>query len=465
MNADFAQLPGRHKAPVDGAKKSFDIITCFASKFLSINILGVRLLKRTATGFALICAITGALSCGGYSAPQAPSTGLTFRAFVSQDVSAPVSSVFPSGVSAGLFIINATNDLNSNQFISTGNDAGMLVLSPNRSLTLAVSTSNGDVAIVGNAAEKTTGSGITLPGVTESIAISSNDALGYAAVRNASFTGQAPGGVFLMNLSSGAANTSTSIPGAHYVSLSHNGNRLLVFSDDSDSISIVNTASLGTFTPPTLTVGGFDRPVFAFFSADDATAYVLNCGPECGGRSAGVQVFDLNTNLPVGDPIPVDGATVGFVSGSTLYVAGTPQGAGAACAGVSTAATTCGRLDVVDLNSQKVVGSYVISDGYHGRMDLSANGQLYIGAKNCTNINVSGGEVRGCLSIFNTASPGVVVPPQIGDVTGLQAISGRNICYVAQNGLLFIYDTTTNKLGPTQLILTGQIIDVKLVDF
>ncbi len=33
----------------------------------------------------------------------------------------------------------------------------------------------------------------------------------------------------------------------------------------------------------------FDRPVKAVFSADGSTAYVLNCGPECGG----IDVFDL----------------------------------------------------------------------------------------------------------------------------------------------------------------------------
>ena len=31
----------------------------------------------------------------------------------------------------------------------------------------------------------------------------------------------------------------------------------------------------------------FDRPVKAVFSADGSTAYVLNCGPECGGTTAG----------------------------------------------------------------------------------------------------------------------------------------------------------------------------------
>ena len=85
----------------------------------------------------------------------------------------------------------------------------------------------------------------------------------------------------------------------------------------------------------------------------------------------------------------------------------------------------------------------------------------------------SGGEVRGCLSIFNTTSGDVVIPPRIGNVTGLQQITGRNIVYVIQNNVLGIYDTTTNKLQVTpsngnnndgQIDIVGQPFDVKLVD-
>jgi hypothetical protein len=120
-----------------------------------------------------------------------------------------------------------------------------------------------------------------------------------------------------------------------------------------------------------------------------------------------------------------------------------------------------------------VTGSAVITDGYHDRMQLSQNGQLYIGSHSCTNINIAGGEVRGCLSIFNTNSPSVIVPPSNGDVTGIQQITGRDIMYVVQNAALAIYDTDTNKLQVTrgntqnnngQVDIVGQLFDVKLVD-
>ena len=98
-----------------------------------------------------------------------------------------------------------------------------------------------------------------------------------------------------------------------------------------------------------------------------------------------------------------------------------------------------------------------------------SNGQIFIGARTCTNINTpaSGsnpGEVRGCLSIFNTSSSNVVFPADNGDVTGLQPITNRNVVYAVQQGELRIYDTTTDKLQAQQVDILGQAIDVKLVD-
>ena len=37
----------------------------------------------------------------------------------------------------------------------------------------------------------------------------------------------------------------------------------------------------------------FDRPIKALFSADGGTAYVLNCGPECGGTTASIAHFSI----------------------------------------------------------------------------------------------------------------------------------------------------------------------------
>jgi hypothetical protein len=114
-----------------------------------------------------------------------------------------------------------------------------------------------------------------------------------------------------------------------------------------------------------------------------------------------------------------------------------------------------------------VVGSPVaINDGYHNHIALGANGQLFIGARTCSQ--------SGCLSIYNTQnsavgtvpSGGVGFPPATGDVTGIQPIATRTVVYVTQGGNLGIYDTRTDALQSLQITnLIGQFIDVKTIDF
>jgi hypothetical protein len=162
-----------------------------------------------------------------------------------------------------------------------------------------------------------------------------------------------------------------------------------------------------------------------------------------------------------------------FLNGSTLYVAGTPL-TNNACTGETTKATTCGRLDIVDLVSGTVTGSAVITDGFHWRMDMTTNGQLFIGSYNCTNIgNVSypSGEVRGCLSIFKTADNSVLIPPDNGNVNGFQGFTSRNVEYVAEGGALRVYDTLTDVLLINDFVpegtinIVGYVGDVKAIDF
>jgi hypothetical protein len=186
-----------------------------------------------------------------------------------------------------------------------------------------------------------------------------------------------------------------------------------------------------------------------------------------------VSVFDLGS-LTVTQSIPVDAATMALLNGSTLYVAGTPP-TNNDCSGQSTTATICGRLDVVNLASATVTATAGITDGYHDRMDLTANGQVFIGSHDCTNIgnvNLPGnGEVRGCLSIYRTVDGSVLIPPDNGDVTGLQGFTTRNVEYVAQDGRLLVYDTTKDILLINDFVpegsidIVGHVGDVKAIDF
>jgi hypothetical protein len=448
-------------------------------------LFGVPGLKRIFLSvFVLIAASVTIISCGS-SKPSTTThraSGLKFRVFVS-------NPLFPTGTGINLPVLNivdASQDVLSNSFLVSLAGAsvqpGLMVVSSNLKFTLVYGPSGNSVTVVDNTTEAvataagTTASlpAIILPGFTESIAINPAATRAYAAVPTAPVLGQPPGAVEVLNLQNGSIAASIPVPGAHFLVSSPDGNHVLVFSDNSDTVTVITTLLVGTSTDPRSYVTGFDRPVWGIFSSSTA-AFVLDCGPQCGGKAAGVSVLDVGASTNMGTT-PVSGATYGLLNGSTLYVAGTPPpnppGTNT-CAGTTTAATTCGRLSVLDTGSMTVTGSAIITDGYHDGMQISQNGQLYIGSHSCTNINVSGGEVRGCLSIFNTSSPGVVIPPSNGDVTGLQQIPGRDIVYVVQNAALAIYDTTTNKLQVTpgntknnngQVNIVGQLFDVKLVD-
>ena len=244
---------------------------------------------------------------------------------------------------------------------------GIMVVSPNKKFTLVFSASNNVVSVIDNSRESLVQSGsgalpsATLPGFTDSMVVGSDNLTAYAAVPTIPVVGQSPGAVDVLSLSTGSTSATLPVSGARTIVGSHNGNRVLAFGDRADTVTVIAPSLIGTNADPRTTVqdsAAFDHPVWATFSSDDSTAYILNCGPECGGAAASVSVLDLNTNTP-GTNIPVDGATIGLLSGSTLYVAGTPPGT--AC-GSGTAATICGLLDVVDLSSMTVTGSAVITD-------------------------------------------------------------------------------------------------------
>ena len=224
---------------------------------------------------------------------------------------------------------------------------------------------------------------------------------------------------------------------------------------------------------------------------------------------ASVQQYNLVSNtlvqsLPACVPLPNSNTqscagSVALVLGSTMYLAGPPFTSGGgpsllcSVGPTATQATSCGQLTIIDLDANGVAGSQmtvintspiVITDGYHNRIAMAANGQLFIGAKNCTEIipqdpPPAGAEVRGCLSIYNSLttawagipSAGVVIPPVNGDATGLQPIATRDVVYVVQGqnvqgGTLYIYSTETDSLQTVQITnLIGGFIDVKTVDF
>jgi hypothetical protein len=454
------------------------------------------------------------LSCGGASSPSASRTsGIAYRAFITNSVSSGT-------VAAGVYIIDAQNDVRPFRSpISAGNTPGMMVLTPNRAQTLVFSgdgtpSSDNQFTIINNVSEAAAGH-VILPGMTQSFVVSPDSSTAYVAVPTAPVTGQSPGSIEVISLNSGTVTANISCPPANspnqacawpapvpqgfnqpyqFLSMGNTGNGILAFSQGSDSIAntvaFITPSSVGTANPVITFVTGsgttsFDHPVWAFFNSNDTTAYVLNCGAECGGTQASIQPLDLTTTPPTpGEPVPVPAATVALVNNSTVYLAGTPAPPQPCPTG--TQATSCGLLTIFDLNKMEVTNSspIIITDGYHTQLSLGADGQLFIGARTCTEVVAPvppppGAEVRGCLSIYNTNTGAVVIPPVNGDVTGIQPIATRDVVYViqgqgVQGGSLYIYDTTTDTLeynpnnpnNPGQIFgLVGNFIDVITPDF
>jgi hypothetical protein len=445
--------------------------------------LGVSRLKRVViVAVATVLTSLTLVSCSNYNNSSTSSGSTTknvkLRAFVSQDVSVGSLAV------AGLIVVDANKDVQvtriSALLAGSSINPGRLLISNNRQITVAVDVTGQTVQVVNNKSQSYTANPINLQGTTESLVISVDAAKGYAAVPNLAIPLGPPGGVVALDLATTtpAAIGRVPVPGARYLVQSGDGSKILVFSDNSDSVTIVTPFNVLpgqqnlTCLPSVCTVvSGFDRPVFGFFSSDNTQAWILNCGPECGGQQASVQVLNL-VNGTAGPPTSIPGgATVGFVKNQTLYVAGTPvAGSGNETCANGTPAT-CGRLTVLDLPSMTVTGAAAgveIPDGYHTRMDMSGDGQLFVGSRNCTNIVPvnTGDPQRGCLGILNTTNGNVVIPPDNGDVTGLQPITNRNVFYVVEGGELRIYDTTTDKIYTTTSIdVFGNAVDVKLVDF
>jgi hypothetical protein len=420
----------------------------------------------------VVCSAVTFVACGGKKTTPKQS-GLPERVLASQGVT-------NVGNFGGLFIIDGENDTLRRGVapLSAGTNPGLMAVSPTLNVAAAFDSSTNTVYAVDTTTEASIGR-VQLTGPTTSFVVPTSNSTGFAAVPTATVNGFAfVGAVESMNFSSQTV-TTIAVNNAQTVVANSDGSELLVFSGDSDSMAVLNPGAaappvdMSCYTNPPNSVckviGGFDRPVFAVVK--DNMAYILNCGPQCGGSQASVMFFNLATST-ITKTVPVPAATMALLSNTTLYVAGTPK-TGNDCGSQDTEAQTCGRLSVIDVTSGKITASAMITDGYHTRMDLTNNGQLFIGSHDCTNVgnvNNPSGEVRGCLTIYR-GDGSVVFPPDNGNVDGLQAFTTRNVEYVAEGGNLRVYDTTKdilliNDFLPQGTInIVGYVGDVKAIDF
>ena len=423
--------------------------------------LGVVGLKRTAfLGLALSLTAVLLVACGGYSPSRSSQnvSGVKFRAFVSQNVST-------STASSGLDIVDATLDrLVRAPGISDPNAPGLMAVSGNRAITLVFDANTNAINVISNKQETSAGT-IPLPSWTESMAITPDATVGYAAVLNAPVAGQGSGAVEMMNLNSLTLEPAIPVPSVHYIVLSPDSTRMLAFSDNSDTATLINFQNISTTSTPNWvvngppqTITGLNRPVWAAFSNDSSTAYILNCGQECLATappaSVSSIVFANNPGLTLSSTVTVPGgATIGLLQGNNLYVAGSAPG-------MVCGTTPCGALNVIDVSNVsalQVTDTKSITDGYHNRIAITADNQVFVGARNCSG---------PCLSMYNATNKSVTIGSDTGDVTGIQPVTGRPEVYVVENGEVRIWLTPSDTLQipQNQINITGVAVDVKIVD-
>jgi len=236
----------------------------------------------------------------------------------------------------------------------------------------------------------------------------------------------------------------------------------------------------------------FDRPVKAMFSADGNSAYVLNCGPECGGLTSSITKIPLGPtvylsgqhsgNLPNNNALHGDCATTPNASACTLAI---PGGSSNALLATTTMYVVgqelqpdglfTGNLTLVNLvqsatGTLSASSSIPISDGAPGapsRMVMADDNTLWIEMTKCNNgERFKTGQPYGCLTMFNTSSNTVtMLEPYLGDATGVAAVIGLHKVYVAQGGQVYIFHTTDGSSINNQYVtVTGTASDVAFMD-
>jgi hypothetical protein len=339
---------------------------------------------------------------------------------------------------------------------------------------------DGSYALLNYASEKQTTT-VTLPGASSSVYISRDQRYVFAANQAA----------HILTIQDRVLGSSfgLSLPNIYRVSTNPSGSAALAFVQDSNSVYSVYKLQTNQKVPsnavdcepqnvPVYCIlpvpGTFDRPTKAVFSADGATAYILNCGPECGGTQASVSflpvagiIIQSGAPVPPGAPtnvtatIPIPGGvTDAIANANLLYLAGQqlqPDGYFA------------GFLSILDTNAKTVTGAYSIADGTHLRMLFGDDNTLWIGSLLCTQgerYHLGATTDLGCLTMFNTAKNSVtMIDSYKGDATGVAAVISLHKVYTAEGGQVYIYSTVDgSSLDNSQVTVVGTASDVAYMD-
>ena len=509
-----------------------------------------RILKKSsfwisaAAALSLAVALAGCGSTTFFAGRTLPPSGLTWRVLVAIQN--------PSALSQGtLQILDAYYDtrykFNSNTVTySISGYSGALPTTiqnmPEEQLGAVYGYGDGSFVYINYEKEATTGSQAGLPAKSAGVFVTRSQSYIFAATEASS---QAT--VIDRTVSSAGAVYSLNLPGVYHVSVNSGGSVALYFVRNSNyayypvklNASQTLAYSGGVSTWPKAAVDcepqnqpawclyqaqspdnvdstgtpygaplNFDRPVKAVFSSDGSTAYVLSCGPECGGNNSAISLLPTGSliflpnqgsgQLPTNAALDAScgsgatltactiavpgGANNALLDSSTMYVIGqclastSLSNGGAACAGSgASSGLFTGQLTILNLApgsgaTVSTTSTASISDGAAGgptRMIEADENTLWIAETKCTNgARFAEGLAYGCLTMYNTSTGAVTLLPYLGDATGIAAVTGLSKVYTAVGGQVHIYTTaaTPVELNNFYVQVTGTAYDVAYMD-
>lgn len=439
-------------------------------------------------------------------------------------------AVSNNGSTGGLQILDGLRDLRNNiqntvpNFNINGFSAAqpsLIINYPEQTKGYVLSSTDGTLTAINYSTEASSGSVASFGAYTASAA---------ASVDGTRFAGAAQTAGLLV-VSSGGASYGLNLPNVYRVAINQGNSVILATVRNSNTLYRVVRlpASSNPIVPPgsvdceplllpvfcvVPVAGTYDRPSNVSFSLDGNSAYVLNCGPECGGSKASVSVLQIGAlqvdniptvnplspsapsplaSLPVANPIPVPGGVTAALSdGYNLYLSGqslfslnsngtlgsTPRADG----------LFTGYLSVMNLSSYTVGNPVSISDGTHTRMLFADDNTLWVGSSACAvGERAARGQNTNCLTRVSLAAsaPTAQIVPNVtpggsttvpypntnqnlyyyGDLTGICWVQNYHKVYTAYGGQIHAFNTSDgSEINNTNITVQGVALDVAYMD-
>jgi hypothetical protein len=383
---------------------------------------------------------------------------------------------------------------------------------PEEQLGAVYGSGDGSFTTINYQKEASTGSAATLTGLSSSVFVSRNQLWVIAASQQAH--------VLTVVDKTGGVSYPLSLPGVYHVSINPGGTVMMAFAENSNfayyprKLTAADSTSFATIyqntgawpapyvdCEPKVLPGmclaqvvdpssgkplAFDRPVKAIFSADGSSAYILSCGPECGGTASSVSI------LPTAPMIVQDGQQAGSLptqaamttipvpggASNALLTPGGPNnvetlyvlGQGSTTGTLAPGQLFSGYLTPINLTNNTAASPISVSDsapGQRTRMILADDNTLWLGGIRCIEgQRFATGQPYGCLTMFNISTNTVtLIETYQGDLTGIAAVTSLHKVYIAEGGQVYIYSTVDGTaINNFYVTVTGTAYDVAYMD-